>query len=242
MRVAPLGPVGPEVATAAFYGFSSTRARRALPDAWRYAPPARALQGRQSGADDALRAAWVSLESAAVVEEAAALAEEAAGAADTAGRVLAAANSALTVPQQPRLRLWQAVTTLREHRGDGHNAALVAAGIGPVHAHLVKEASGESERGVLQSGRGWDDSSWSAARKELRELGWLSDDGVLTDSGAAARLDVERRTDEAAAAPWRALGDARTRRLAELLAPLARAVLDAGYYRVPNPIGAPAPL
>jgi predicted phage gp36 major capsid-like protein len=79
------------------------------------------------------------------------------------------------------------------------------------------------------------------AAGDLRELGWLSDQGRLSDAGAAARHDVEQRTDEAAAGPWGALGDAGTGRLAELLAPLATAVLHAGYYRWPNPIGAPAP-
>jgi hypothetical protein len=240
LRVAPLGPVGPEIATAAFYGFAPTRARRVLPDAWRYAAPELALEARLAGADAALHAAWAPSVAAASIEEAAALAAQAAQAADTPGRLLAAANAALPLPEQPRRRLWQAVTTLREHRGDGHNAALVAAGIGPVHAHILKEASGESERGVLQPGRDWDERQWSVAADDLRRRGWLSDQGTLSDAGAAARHDVEERTDAAAEAPWRGLGDAGTRRLAELLAPLARAVLHAGYYRVPNPIGAPA--
>lgn len=241
MRAAPLGPVGPDVATAAFYGFSPTRARRALPDAWRIAPPDQALQTRLAGADEALAAAWAPLGAAARLEEAAELAEEAARAADTAGRPLAAGNAALPSPGQPRLRLWQAVTTLREHRGDGHNAALVAAGVGPVHAHLLKEASNETESDVLRTGRDWDDEHWSAAAAALRYRGWLSDNGGLTDAGAKARDDIEQRTDDAASAPWRTLGDDATRRLAELLAPLAHAALKAGYYRVPSPIGAPPP-
>jgi hypothetical protein len=241
MRAAPLGAVGPEVATAAFYGFSPARARQALPDAWRHAAPHEALQARLAGADEALKAAWAPCGEAAAIVEAADLAEEAARAADTAGRVLAAANAALPLPDEPRLRLWQALTTLREHRGDGHNAALVAAGIRPVHAHVLKLASGESEDGVLQRSRNWDEDDWSAATRDLLHLGWLTDGARLSDAGAAARREVEQRTDAAAAAPWRALGDAGTQRLAELLVPLARAVRRAGYYRVPNPIGAPEP-
>jgi hypothetical protein len=241
MRIAPLGAVGPEVATAAFYGFSPSRMRKILPDAWRAAPPERALEARLTGADRTLQAAWAPLGSAAGVAEAAELAEEAAQAADTPGRLLAAANAAQPFPDPAHLRLWQAATTLREHRGDGHNAALLAAGIGPVHAHVLKEAGGESEAGVLRASRGWTEEQWSAATSDLRKRGWLSDDGDLTDAGVAARGDVELRTDEAAAAPWSALGPGRTRRLAELLAPLAAAVLAAGAYRVPNPIGAPPP-
>jgi hypothetical protein len=33
---------------------------------------------------------------------------------------------ALDVPEEPVARLWHAATLLREHRGDGHNPALVA--------------------------------------------------------------------------------------------------------------------
>jgi hypothetical protein len=167
MRIAPLGAVGPDVATAAFYGFSPTRGRRALPDAWRLASPQQALRARLVGADEALQAAWADLGADTQIEEAAALAEEAVSAADTAGRVLAAANAALPVLDQPRLRLWQAATTLREHRGDGHNAALIAAGIGPIQAHLLKEAGGETESAVLRTGRDWPEQSWSAAEAGL---------------------------------------------------------------------------
>jgi hypothetical protein len=66
----------------------------------------------------------------------------AAGAVDTAGRPLAAANAALPVPTAAHLALWQALTTLREHRGDGHVALLVARGITPVEAHVLAAASG----------------------------------------------------------------------------------------------------
>jgi hypothetical protein len=38
-------------------------------------------------------------------------------------------------------RLWHAATLLREHRGDGHNAALVAHGIGGTEAHVLMSLS-----------------------------------------------------------------------------------------------------
>jgi hypothetical protein len=38
-------------------------------------------------------------------------------------------------------RLWQACTTLREHRGDGHVAACVAAGLSGLDAHVVQVAA-----------------------------------------------------------------------------------------------------
>lgn len=52
---------------------------------------------------------------------------------DTIGRPLAAANSALPVEPDPYRRLWQAATTLREHRGDGHVIALVERDRRPQH-------------------------------------------------------------------------------------------------------------
>jgi Helix-turn-helix family len=48
---------------------------------------------------------------------------------DFAGRVLSAANAELPVSGEPLTRLWQATTLLREHRGDGHFAALAVVGI-----------------------------------------------------------------------------------------------------------------
>jgi hypothetical protein len=38
-------------------------------------------------------------------------------------------------------RLWHAATLLREHRGDGHNAALVSHGIGGTEAHVLMSLS-----------------------------------------------------------------------------------------------------
>lgn len=149
--------------------------------------------------------------------------------------MLGAANQALDRPDEPHLALWQATTTLREHRGDGHIAALVSHGIGPVQAQLLKAAAGESDAGLLRAGRKWDDEAWREATESLRAQGWLDDEGNLTAAGRAAHEEVERLTDAAALSPWRGLGDRDTERLAELLAPLARAA--AGVIPAGNPVG-----
>ena len=65
--------------------------------------------------------------------------------------------------------------------------------------------------------------------------------GALTDAGRAERAEVEARTDALAEEPWRALGPERTERLLALLAPMARAINEAGGVPVPNPVGVPAP-
>ena len=57
-RAAPLGPVGPAVVTASFFGFHPGRVGRALPDAWAFAGPDRALECRLDGVDRSLRRLW----------------------------------------------------------------------------------------------------------------------------------------------------------------------------------------
>ncbi|WP_461121618.1 SCO6745 family protein [Saccharothrix stipae] len=215
-RAAPLGAVPPEIATAAFFNFHPRTVARALPDAWDVAGPERFLQARLEGADLALRRMLASLD----VAEAAELAGQAAEAAPLAGRVLAAANHALPLPDEPHLALWQACTTLRESRGDGHVAALVAADLGPCEALVLFSADKDLAPAYMRRMRGWSEEEWREAEAALVERGLL--DGGLTPAGRALREDVERRTDEAAARPWDVLGAAGTARFAELTTPIAR--------------------
>ncbi|MFF0308091.1 hypothetical protein ACFYSC_11720 [Streptosporangium sp. NPDC004379] len=267
-RAAPLGAVGPEVVTAAFHGFPPARVARALPDAWGFASPDAVLRARMDGAGAALRRLLTDATAPGApeppdavegpgggeepgapragsppdgLEEAGSLAWEAARRADTAGRVLAAANQAVPEPEDPYLRLWQAATTLREHRGDGHVAVLVAGGVSPVEAHLLKIAATEADADGLRLARKWDEAEWDAALGSLRARGWLDGGGRLTGEGARERDRIERLTDEAAAGPWRALGGESTSALARLLWPLASAVMGSGTFPVPNPVGMPWP-
>jgi len=124
---------------------------------------------------------------------------------DCAGRVLAAPNALLPVPAEPLARLWHAATVLREHRGDGHVAALVAAGIDGCEA-LVLRAGMDLSREMLQPIRGWADADWEQAAARLAGRGWLGADGRVTAAGAAAHRAVEDATDLAAA---RAVGTPR---------------------------------
>ena len=233
-RLAPLGPVGPHVATALCYGFAPSRVARALPDAWAFAGPEAALSARLTGATATLQRVGSDTPK---LQEVAKLIWEAALAADTAGRVLAAGNQALPRPDDAMGVVWQAATTLREHRGDGHVAALVAADVTPVQAHWLKIAAGETDPQTLTIGRGWPDEAWRQARRELQARGWLDRDATLTVVGRAARDSIEQQTDTAGASPWNHLGARHTDRLAQLIAPLTEAVRVAGLIPVLNPIG-----
>jgi hypothetical protein len=234
LRSAPLGRIHPALVTAAFHGFAPRRIEKVLPAAWDLVRPEEAVEVRAHAAGAALRAVRPDEDAAVVAADAV---EAAAARADTAGRVLAAANAALPRREDPYERLWQAATTLREHRGDGHVAALVAADVTPVEAHLLKVAAGESEEESLRLGRAWDDDSWRAGARRLRERGWADPAGALTDAGLAARGDLERATDLAASGPWKAIGEAATARVATQLRPFAHAVADSGVVPFPNPVG-----
>ncbi len=239
-RAAPLGPVTAATVTASFFGFHPDRIARALPDAWGLASPEQLLRVRRTAAAAALRrVVGVLEEDPDPAAEAAELAWRAAAASEVSGRALAAANQALPRPTDPVETLWQATTTLREQRGDGHVAVLVAHGLGPVTAHALKVAAGDTDTPMLRASRSWSDGAWQAAEEDLRTRGVLDAAGTLTADGVAFRDRIEALTDARAAQPWLRLGHAGTERLAALLAPVAEAVLSGGTVPMPNPIGLP---
>ncbi|WP_319463182.1 SCO6745 family protein [Micromonospora sp. RTP1Z1] len=235
-RAAPLGPTAAPPVIAAFFSFAPRMVARALPSVWRLATPEEALRARLTGAVQALAEFTYELPEAHLVE-AADLLEAAAGRVETAGRVLGAVNAALPAGEYPLARLWQAATTLREHRGDGHVAALVTTGLDPVEV-LAWRCRVDQSREFHQPARGWTDEEWAAAEERLVARGWLTADREPTTYGSDAFRAVEEATDRAAAGPWRALGAERTERLRELLQPIARRCRT--IIPRQSPIGLPA--
>jgi hypothetical protein len=240
-RSAPMGPVGPGLVTATFYNFAPAMVARSLPDAWSFASVDAVLAARMEGVDRALTRVLGILTRSREVSEAAELAESAVRVTDACGRPLFAANADLSVPHEPHLRLWWALTCLREHRGDGHVAALLHAGLDGCEAHVMFVASGAIARSTLQPNRGWTDDEWALAAERLRSRGWIDESDALTDTGLSARRQLEQDTDRMAAEPWTKLGTERTVKLAELLAPVAREIASSGVIPVVNPIGLHAP-
>ena len=159
-RAAPLGPASAAVVTASFFNFAPAFVGRAIPGVWDLITPAEALRVRTAGAAEALGRLLAGREADAAA--AADLLWQAIGELDFAGRVLAAANAALPVPAESAARVWHAATLLREHRGDGHSAALLAADIDGCEA-LVLRAGLDLSREVLQPVRGWSDEEWEQA-------------------------------------------------------------------------------
>lgn len=226
-RAAPLGAVGAAPVTAIFYVFAPHMVSRALPDVWTRAEPSAALAARLDGAVEALAAATAAAGLGdAAVAEAADLVATAAAAVQTVGRPLAAANAALPIPNGDLARLWHATTVLREHRGDGHWATLVGAGVDGCEALVWREARNGTP-GDLQATRGWSDEEWAAAKARLVGRGWLSPDGAITEAGRREHDRVEEQTDRLAASPWETLGEKERARLVELLLPLSQTLFDA---------------
>jgi hypothetical protein len=239
-RAAALGEVGPGPVTAAFFGFAPAMVARALPGVWSRITPAAAYAARVAGARTALTELFSGL-SPATVADAADLLASAARTADQPGRVLAAAHADLPWPPDPVGRLWHAATILREHRGDGHVAALLTAGVDGCESLVWRVGlDGGRLREVTQPSRGWTDEEWQAAARRLEQRGWLTAGGVATPAGREAYAEVEALTDRLAATPWRQLGEAGTERCAELLAPLAARVWPALPDDNPIPLRRPS--
>ena len=228
-RAAALGAVTPAVVVATFFSFSPPAVERGMQGAWTTTTPDALLAARLRGAERGLRRLCGDLVDGPEVAEAADLVRTATEGCNPDGRPLGAANAALPWPQEPLLQLFHGVAVLREHRGDGHIAALVAEGVSGLQAAVLHVAQGDSwTREPLRKRRGWTTEQWDAACAELRERGWLDDDDALTELGAAVRGRIEERTDVLALAPWQLLGEDGCRRLRALVRPLSTAVVAAG--------------
>jgi helix-turn-helix protein len=238
-RAAPLGAAGPAVVAASFFNFAPAFVARAIPGVWELITPEEALRVRLAGATSALGRLLAGQQAQATA--AAGLLWRAIGELDFSGRVLASANAALPVPGDDGgglAGLWRAATLLREHRGDGHFAALAAADIDGCEA-VVLRCSLDLRREDMQPVRGWTDEAWDDALSRLAARGWVAADGALTSAGREAHAAVEDATDRAASRPWARLGPEATAEIAAALTPLARACATVLPY--PSPIGLPAP-
>jgi hypothetical protein len=241
-RAAPLGPAGADVVAALFFGFAPGMVARAVPEVWSMASPGAAWAARLAGADAALSDALGGGATGPDVEEAGELAWRAAAAAPPAGRALFAAHLSLDRPPEPHLSLWLALTMLREHRGDGHVAALVAAGVGGCESLVLADVYGRAPRRLTQPNRGWTDDEWDAAAAALAERGLVGPAGSPTADGERLHRGVEDATDRAALPAFAAALDAAAAaRLVDLLEGLSGRVVDAGVVPFPNPVGVPRP-
>ncbi|MGY1841852.1 MULTISPECIES: SCO6745 family protein [unclassified Modestobacter] len=221
-RASALGPVGPAPVVATFYVFAPSLVERVVPRVWAAAAPERWAAARVDGVRTALHGALGEPDVAEALE----LARQACAGLTAAGRPLYAAWRSVDEPDEPLLQLWHAALLVREHRGDGHVSALLAAGLDPVES-LITGGLATNSTEFVRTTRGWTDEEWAAGVQRCRDRG-LVDDGGLTDAGAELRRRVEETTDALATEGWAHLGADGTQRLVELLAPLRRRVFETG--------------
>jgi hypothetical protein len=237
-RVAPVGAVGSSVVTAIFFNFHPAMVRRSVPDAWTFADPTTVLVARRQGAARALRRLDPSVEERA--RRLVPLLEPVIEQADGSGRALFSANRALGLPDDLVEALWQACTCLREHRGDGHVAALTAAGLDGCQALVLFALSEDLPAALFQESRGWSADEWELARARLEARGLVRADGIAPD-GLELRRALEQTTDDLAAPPFAALQAREADEALTSVRSVARAVAEGGDIPFPNLMGLPAP-
>jgi len=227
-RSAALGTAPADVVIATFYNFSPQVVRRAIPAAWEAATPQQFTAARLAGIDATLRRILGADISSPALARAAELARAAAEVTvdHPQGRPLFAAHAALPWPSEPHLVLWHAQTLLREFRGDGHVAALLAAGLSGLDALVTHGATGDIDAEVLRTSRAWTPEQWGQAVQSLRERGWLDDgpDLALSEDGKRRRAEIEHTTDSLSALPYLTLGPAACAELRSLVRPFSLAI------------------
>jgi hypothetical protein len=231
-RAAPMGAVGAGVVTATFYNFSPSLVAHMIPRAWTLASPEQVIEARW----DVARASLTRLLGDEAIDSAefaelAGLLREACDALTPEGRPLYAGHADLGWPGEPLLDLWHAATLLREHRGDGHIAALLHADLNGLEALITHTATGRGfTLPAAKATRGWSEEEWAAESAALVERGLLDADGGLTAEGSDLRARVEAETDVLSADPWLLLGPERTARVTELGKGFARRLVAGGAF------------
>lgn len=223
-RAAPLGRAPAEVVHAVFYNFADGEVARHIPWVWGKTTPQEAIAVRERGSAAALRRTAGPLADAPGLARITDLAVRAAVSAPTEGRALYAGLRALDLPEEPMARLWHAATLLREHRGDGHNAALLAHGIGGTEAHVLLALSLGMRAEQFGRVHHLPRAQLAAVVDGLRGRGLVDAEGGFTDTGREIRERIESLTDELAAPAYDVLSAAELDELIAGLEPVAAAV------------------
>src|SRR6476620_8499838 len=204
-RAAPLGLVPAEVVDALFYNFAPGEVSRHIPKVWNTTTPEAAIAARQTGCVKALRRILGDHVDSPAFARAAELLLRAATSAPFEGRPMYAALRTIPIPDDVVARLFHAASLLREHRGDGHIAALMTEGIGGLEAHALFAL----DMGMPAENFGrihhLPAPQIAAVIDGMRERGLIGDDGWLSEQGGAVKQRVESYTDDLAAKPYESL-------------------------------------
>jgi Helix-turn-helix family len=204
-RAAPLGIAPAEVVDALFYNFAPGEVARHIPKVWRTTTPEGAIAARHLGCGKALRRILGDRVNAPNFAPAAELLLKAANSASFEGRPMYAALRAVPVPGDAVERLFHAASLLREHRGDGHIAALMAEGIGGLEAHVLVALDMDMPAHRFGRIHHLPQAQLSAVVGGMRGRGLIGEDGWLSEQGRDAKRRVEALTDDLAAVPYETL-------------------------------------
>ena len=204
-RAASLGAdVSPSVVIAAFGVFNSALLVPVLEAAKQVSSRADILAAREKGATAGLRAVMdPSMEP--VVGETADQLLDVTLSIEPGTRVLFGALQSLPVPLDPFGRLWRAAELVREHRGDTHLAASVAAGLSMAEMNVLTELWLGYRVGEYSATRGFDEAALGQAIENLGRRGWVAS-GAITAAGRAFRDQLELATDQGQSALVQAFG------------------------------------
>jgi hypothetical protein len=228
-RAAPLGrdvPAG--VVHALFYNFADGEVARHIPRVWGMVTPEAASAARQQGSVAALQRILGDLADTPGVARAADLVTKAGTSAPTEGRALYAAVRTLRLPTEPLARLWHGANLLREHRGDGHVAALLTLGIAGTEAHVLHTLAEGVPAETFGRVSHLPQAQLAAVVNTMRARGLIGADGWLTSAGRQTKERVESLTDELAAPAYDILEPDELDQLVDDLEPLAAVLVAAG--------------
>ena len=226
-RAGCMGQVAGELAVAAFGVFSPALMIPAVTRGWSIAGVEDVLAARERGAVAALKRL---LGDPAGLPRATELLATAASGGCASGRFLYAGLMSLPVPASPWGAAWRHADCVREHRGDSHIAAWIAAGLDPVEAGLLTEAYYGMQPKQYHRGRGWTPKELDAGLERLNAKGLITLDPVtLTQAGREFRDNIEVATDVQQRSILAALG-ADLEELLSLLGPWAAAIYAGGGY------------
>jgi hypothetical protein len=155
------------------------------------------------------------------------LLRKAATSAPTEGRPMYAALRALPEPDDVVGLLFHAASMLREHRGDGHIAALMVEGVGRLEAHVLLALDMGMPAASFGRIHHLPAPQLSSVIDGMRDRGLIGGDGWLSERGRTVKQRVEERTDDLAATPYEALEPDELDELMALLEPLAALLLAA---------------
>ena len=226
-RAAPLGPVPAEVVDALFYNFAPGEVARHIPKVWRTTTPEAAIGARLTGCVRALQRILGERTSAPAFARAADLLTKAATSAPYEGRPMYAALRALPIPDEADARLFHAASLLREHRGDGHIAALMTEGISGLEAHVLVALDMNMPAERFGRIHHLPAAQLAAVIHGMRDRNLIGGDGWLSEVGRAVKQRVEELTDDLAAKPYESLEPEELGELMAALEPLAALLLAA---------------